>query len=310
MSPYYTIHICCVLIFLDFPYTFNLHMPERKRALQLFPGAEFSRIEGYDLNSYLRARNEMRGIISELTESLGNIFQQRKKGTWDETKERIRQPTQAGYRRPFDGATESQNSSFSPEDYSITLLVDLSSSMRDYNKLDQTFKGTVILAETLNNLGINTEILGFNRYFYEFKSFQEPLSDSIRGKIGTMPEHIHRRTDLGFALQGASNRLEQQRRPDGKPLKGKFIITLTDGKPYMPEKDRSSYILSDTLPAEEGGVLDRILNTNQKVIGLGLGKGTEYVRVFPHSAGNISPQDLPEVMENILHDIIALPNRF
>jgi len=119
------------------------------------------------------------------------------------------------------------------KDYSITILNDLSGSMRKIIKED--FKSKIVFAEVLNKLGVSVEIMGFNDEIYEYQNFGEPMSKQIREHMGGMFKEVddscckncgneHNETDLGWATKVAAERLSKQR------TKKKILIILTDGK--------------------------------------------------------------------------------
>ena len=125
------------------------------------------------------------------------------------------------------------------KDYAISLLVDLSGSMREKvgkdRKIDETFKSVIVLAEALNRLGVNLEVIGFNDDVYEYQNFGQVISKEVREHMGGMFKEVedscctscgneHSETDLGWAIKVASERLVIQ-----KAIK-KLMIVLTDGK--------------------------------------------------------------------------------
>ncbi len=191
------------------------------------------------------------------------------------------------------------------KDYAITLLVDLSGSMSG-QKIQETFKGVVLLTEVLNRLGINFELLGFQDEVIGFKKFNEDLSDTTRKKISGMRGEVsgqnpggHNKgayNDDGPCLLEASESLGKQ------PGKEKFLIVFSDG---LPEGCRSNG--NDLTKAVE----KITKTTNQKLVGLGLGWGTDHVKTYyPASLPNIQIKDLSEVMGNLLEDLILHPQKY
>lgn len=192
------------------------------------------------------------------------------------------------------------------KDYVITVLVDLSGSMADKRKIEETFKGVVLLAEVLSRLGVKYEILGFQDVVLKFKEFHEDLNDAIRKKISGMVAEVHGTNpgghnhggynDDGPCLEEASKGLGEQ------PSKEKFLLVLSDG---LPLGRRST-------PADLTRAVQRILReTDQKLIGLGLGSGTEHVKeYYPASLPNIDVKKLPEVFGNLLEDVILHPQKY
>jgi hypothetical protein len=192
------------------------------------------------------------------------------------------------------------------KDYAFTLLVDLSGSMSDYNKIQETFKAVVLLAEVLNRLGIPNEILGFQDEVIGFKKFDQKMIDSIRKKMSGMIAEVksinpdgHNRSqwnDDGPCLADASKSLESQQ------AKEKFLLVFSDGQP--DGRRSGDYDLHDA-------VEKIITQTNQKLVGLGLGRDTEHVQTYyPTALPNINVRELPEVLSALLEDMIVSPEKY
>lgn len=196
------------------------------------------------------------------------------------------------------------------KDYVFTLLNDLSGSMQQFDKYIEDFKAKIIFAEVLNRLGVKNEILGFQNQVITFKTFDEELNDDIRKKMsGMLLEVVNKnpggnnRADSNFdgpCLLEASRGLAVQ------PGKEKFLIVISDGMPTGPrtmDKNPLKYLAE--------AVETIIKNTDQKLIGLGLGVGTEHVKDFyPTSFPNISINELSEILADILQDIILNPKKY
>ncbi|MEK7653796.1 MAG: VWA domain-containing protein [Patescibacteria group bacterium] len=176
-----------------------------------------------------------------------------------------------------------------PKDYAVMVLVDLSVSMRG-EKMEETFKTTVLLSEVMNRLGIQNGVFGFSNNVMEFKHINEKLTDKVRAKIGDM--HVLGNTFMGEALMAAAGEL------DSVSSREKFLLILTDGGP------------SD--PGETNEAVNYILNqTDQKLIALGLGRGTAMVKdYFPVAMPNLTVKDLSETLGNLLEDLILHPDQY
>ncbi len=186
------------------------------------------------------------------------------------------------------------------KDYVFTILNDLSGSMIFGGKIEQDFKAKILFAEVLNRLGVRYELLGFNRQVFNFKSFNEELTDIARKRLCGMIAEV--RNDIrnadGLALLQASKNLEQV------PGKEKFLIVISDGLPTISHKTDPERDLHDAV----GHVLK---NTNQKLIGLGLGGGTEHVsKFYPTSLPNIKVEELVERIGELLKDMIVNPEKY
>jgi hypothetical protein len=192
------------------------------------------------------------------------------------------------------------------EDFAFTLLVDLSGSMRG-QKTENTFKTVIILAEVLNRLGIDFEILGFQDNLIEFKRFKEKLSDSLRKRISGMPAEVNGNNaggnnnpnynDDGPCLQKAADRINKEQK------KNKYLLVLSDGRPSGRHSNE------DDLKNAVNNILGNMKNIH--LIGLGLGADTEHVkRFYPASIANIEAKDLAEVLPALIRDIIQNPHNY
>lgn len=191
------------------------------------------------------------------------------------------------------------------KDYAISLLVDLSGSMYG-EKIEETFKGVVLLTEVLNRLGVKVEILGFQDQIIRFKDFDEELSDAVRKKMSGMILEVsdenpggHNNAmynDDGPAVDEASRRLNKQ------SAKQKFLVVFSDG---VPAGRRSNQM--DLYAA-----IKRVLTkTDQKLIAVGLGPYTDHVaKYYPTSLPNTRMQDFSAVLGALLEDIISFPEKY
>ena len=184
------------------------------------------------------------------------------------------------------------------KDYAVTLLVDLSGSMGRDGKIQETFKGAIVLAEVLNRLSINTEILGFNDRLYEYQAYGQDMSQEVRDHMGTMPREVHteraRYNDDGWALQEASERLARQK------VTERFLFVLSDGAPEPSAQHTGSQY-------ELGASVRKIMSeTDQKLIGLGIGQGTDHVtNYYPNSIANINVYEMAEKLADVIREAIA-----
>lgn len=184
------------------------------------------------------------------------------------------------------------------KDYAVTLLVDLSGSMARGGKIDETFKGAIVLAEVLNRLSIETEILGFNDRLHEYQAYGQDMSQEVRDHMGTMPREVHseraRYNDDGWALEEASERLARQKATE------KILFVLSDGAPEPSSLHSSSRY-------ELGSIVRKIMEgSDQKLIGLGIGPGTDHVANFyPNSIANINVIEMSEKLADVIREAIA-----
>ena len=257
-----------------------------------------------DENIYEQMRREVLPLIDNLENDLREIFVQRRAQKWEsgfrsgrkiDIKRRIQEKAKGV--SPIESKAWQKRELPQEKDYAISLLVDLSGSMRG-EKIRETFKATVVLAEVLNRLSINTEILGFNDRLYEYQPFGENMSKGVREHIGGMLQEVDtpaaNYNDDGWAVQQASERLSHQKAVE------KFLFVLSDG---LPEESNKHPGLRYDLGTIINGVLKE---TDQKLIGLGIGSGTDHVeRYYPNSVANIGVTEMSEKLADVIREAIA-----
>lgn len=265
---------------------------------------------GKDESVYEEARREVLPLIDTLESDLREIFVRRRTQPWlsgFKTGKRIDIQRRMQEKAKGTSAVESKawQKRKLPEqrDYAVTLLVDLSHSMTYGHNIDGAFKSAIVFAEALNRLSVKTEILGFNKRLYEYKGFGQDMSNDVRGRMGDMFERVNTLnsnwTDQGWALETASGHLARQK------AKEKFLLVFSDGRPNeSAQHPRSRYELST--------VVNRIMqDTDQKLIGLGIGEETGFVEeYYPNSISNIGPEELPDKVADLLKEVIENSDSF
>lgn len=198
--------------------------------------------------------------------------------------------------------------------YRFTLLIDLSGSMKDGNKIEETFKTTVLFAETLDRIGVPFEILGYHvlpideagQKDYVFKAFDEPYTSAVRERVGDMPsEPFSNRaahTDTGPALLWASERLKRHGGTEN------FLINLTDGDPWLSGsyKYKPEYQIDEVVSNIREG-------SDQLLIGLGIGRGIPEDTIEEHyPKGKVLPDvhQLSTEIAGLLEDMIKHPELY
>lgn len=257
-----------------------------------------------DENTYEKYRREVLPLIDALETDLREIFVARRAQKWQsgfragkriDIKKRMQEKAL--------GVTAVESKAWQKrelpqeKDYAISLLVDLSGSMRG-QKIDETFKAAIVLAEVLNRLSINTEILGFNDRLYHYQDFGQNMGTEVREHMGGMLQEVSTPSaawnDDGWAVQQASERLARQKATE------KFLFVLSDGLPEESDRHpRSRYDLEQ--------VISQIVqNTDQKLIGLGIGRGTKHVeRYYPNSVANIGVREMAEKLADVIREAIT-----
>jgi len=254
--------------------------------------------------AYDNVMREVLPLINQLENDLREIFVERRARGWKsghrfgkkiDLKRRIQE--KAKDVSAFESRAWQKREAPTEKDYAITLLVDLSGSMRG-TKITETFKAVVVLAEVLNALSIKTEILGFNDRIHDFQDFNARLSDDARRKMGSMLREVDseraRYNDDGWALKEASVRLARE------DAEEKFLIALSDGRPEESSAHGGSEF-------ELHKVVKEILEkTDQKLIGLGIGSGTDHVSgYYPHSLADVPVKDMAEKLADLIREVIA-----
>ncbi len=163
------------------------------------------------------------------------------------------------------------------KDFRYSILVDLSGSMKDAGKIEETFKTVVAFSEVANTFGLEFEIIGFTdtlphgvKMYKRFKD--KKLNRQIRDKIGeiygdclSIGGGTPTREATLIAYRSLTERIQR------RPMQNNYFITLTDGQ-------------CTTCSAEEMiQTIDRIKKTRLVVpAGLGIGRGTDFVnRSYP-----------------------------
>lgn len=280
------------------------------------------------LTEYDRYYKEVREIVDDLYDKVERIFQPNRQPRWQKghpsggrldlqaAREFERDPSK--YTGLWERKTIPQK-----RDYRFITLVDLSGSMEqpakniDPNdprfqswdpgfdleayqklptKLQETFKGVIVLTEVLNKLRIENEVIGFTTGFpgnYKiYKKFEDILNNDMRTKITSMLHERHSYTPTHDATRAASGLLEK------KGVKNQFLVTLTDGTP------------DDPLQTKE--VIANIRkNTSQKLMGIGLGAGTEFVgEYYPASLVLPDVSQLSDKLAKLFEEMIRNPEKY
>jgi len=194
--------------------------------------------------------------------------------------------------------------------FNFLVLVDLSGSMSG-KKIEETFKGVVLLVEALNQVdtvfgNCKVAIYGFQDELIEYKKIDEPLDDRIRKKMSIMKKEVNNKGEHnksgynndGYCLDKASKILEKT---EGE----KFLVVLSDG---LPVGDNIHHLPGYDSSTEEEELLNVVKNisenTDQKVLGIGLGPGTGHVKKF-YSEEFRNVENMPNVNVKQLSEKIA-----
>ena len=280
------------------------NIAESVEAFELSKGLSEETLDS-DEGIYERERRNVLPLIDKLETDLRDVFVKRRKQGWLSGFKRgkridIQKRMQEEARSiPVVDSKSWQRRELPQEmGYAISLLVDLSGSMERDKKIGETFKAVIVLAEVLNRLSIRTEILGFNEDLYVYQRFGQHMNDDIRKQMGKMLTEVlstkAMHNDDGWAVQEASERLAKQN------AEKKFLFVLSDGIPNESRKHpRSEYDLGNI-------VKEIIKNTDQKIIGLGVGEGTEDMKkYYPNHQVDIKVEQLAEKLANTIREVLV-----
>jgi nitric oxide reductase NorD protein len=128
-------------------------------------------------------------------------------------------------------------------DIAALFLVDMSSSTEGWVNL-AIKESLVLLCDALAILGDRYAVYGFSGMkrsrseFYHIKHFDEPYSDTVRGRIAAIEPRDY--TRMGPPIRHATEILK------GTDAKVRMLVTLSDGKPEDYDDYRGDYSIEDT----------------------------------------------------------------
>ena len=292
------------------PEDFAVKIEEEQKALEEFR-RKLDTLMTPSNDRYSVLLSELSTLISELTAELRRIFLERKKERWQpgsrhgrkwDIATRIKEKIQGVHIVKTESRCLPGNPS-EEKDYAVTLLIDLSGSMRWDGKIEEALKCAIVLAETLQALGISFEISGFQDKLLVFKEFSQPFNDDIRQKLLQMIDEAHGRNpggnnhnkgnDDGACLRGASDNLGKQR------ARNKLLLALSDGEPSMPSEGREAtkQRLRDAVAHVEQA-------TDQILVGIGI-NATEVAKYYPTNIPGVKVEEMVELLRDILRESIA-----
>ncbi|KKQ18686.1 MAG: Cobalamin biosynthesis protein CobT-like protein [Berkelbacteria bacterium GW2011_GWA1_36_9] len=266
-------------------------------------------LEGGKINPYEIALAKVAPLIDALTGDLRDIFVKRKTTKMEagyrhgrrwNVKKRIQEKA-ANIPLLKTESREQLESRSEEKDYAVTLLIDLSGSMMG-EKIKEAFKSAIVLAETLQNLDIKFEIVGFQDILMEFKQFEDELNDETRVKLNQLQLEVQGNNpnghnnpgdnDDGVCLSEASSHLADQQPTN------KFLIVLSDGRPEASGKSQSQ------LDRELKAVVQEITqNTDQKLIGIGL-LSNAVTNYYENNLPNVTTEKMVETLGELLRNAI------
>lgn len=263
---------------------------------------ELERMKEEEMSEYDKYYREVAPLIEDLYVRLRNVFIPKRHPRWKKgypTGGRLDVEKLMQYEADKTKWKELWQRKTVPSkmDYRFSLLMDMSGSMRG-EKRTESFKGLITLSEVLNRFGIKHEIIGFTNSFKDnvkvYKKFDRDLDDKLRDRIGKIIHEGGGNTPTGSATRFTSRRLK------GFQGKDNFLVTFTDGNPEGPGE-----------PQDAQRAVEEVKRTNQKLVGVGLGPDTEYVKsLYPAHRVLPDAKKFPEEFTNLLEDMIKYPEKY
>ena len=176
----------------------------------------------------------------------------------------------------------------------FSILLDLSGSMTEDEKISNALKALVLISESLSQLDIPFTINGFNIERKEIKNFHETIHQRMINAIGELEEI----TEENFANYD-----------------GKFLRIVVDEILHRPEYDKFIIVISDGEPVGEYGdggeelqeAIEYVqsLHNAPLLIGLGIGEGTDHVsKYYSNSHANIPVDEITSKISQIIQNLI------
>ncbi|MFV2045034.1 MAG: hypothetical protein ACC700_17580 [Anaerolineales bacterium] len=169
----------------------------------------------------------------------------------------------------------------------FTLMVDESASMKGQDKYEMATKTAILLGETLSQLDVPLEIIGFSTAEYEAQAAM---------KIGLLPAHEHRTTRCSALQHRIYKRFDEPFpitrarlagiRPRNNNWDEEHLLFAFRRIRTRPEKRKVIIVISDGQPNGDAEYLIRTVETLErmdcKVIGVGI--GADFVKhIYPNA---------------------------
>jgi len=144
----------------------------------------------------------------------------------------------------------------------------------------------VLLCEVCRRAGVPLNVYAFAGQVERLLEHNEPLSDVVRSRLGTLPEVADGGTNLAEALELVAADLVES------PFQDRFVFVLSDGVPHDEQAVRAQIV--------------RLTGDEVALVGLGLGPDTEKLaEFFPMSRVNLAAKQLPGVLAELLVRCLA-----
>jgi hypothetical protein len=189
----------------------------------------------------------------------------------------------------------------SRRDTAFSLLIDLSGSMRGA-KCEAAVAGTILLAETLHRLEVPFAVNGFQDVLIPVCPFGAGLGAEVREPIASI--HL----EISGSRPGGNNH----------PLHnddGPCVLAAAEELLSWPAREHVLLVVSDGLPEGKHSGPDDLRKAvaslsrraaGLKLVGIGLGSGTEHVKQFyPESIASVPAGELAERIGDVLRRILT-----
>lgn len=155
----------------------------------------------------------------------------------------------------------------------FVLLVDTSASMRGA-RIEATFDGIVLLCEVAARVGMPLEVFQFNEGCTRVHAWDDGVDETLRRRLGGLPDSVNGGTRLGGALGTVRARIAEL------PFRDRFVLVLSDGE------------TTDTEVAARH--LAALRAEGATCMGLGLGPEARALRdVFPDAPIGLTVEEVP-----------------
>jgi len=162
----------------------------------------------------------------------------------------------------------------------FSVVVDRSGSMRG-EKIQETFHGVVLLCEVCRRTGVPLNIYAFAGQAERLLHHDEPFSEAVQARLGTLPDVADGGTNLAGALELVAADLAES------PFHDRFVFVLSDGDPHDEDSVRA--------------LIKRLTGDGIVLIGLGLGPETQQLaEFFQVSRVNLAAKQLPGTLAELL----------
>lgn len=114
-------------------------------------------------------------------------------------------------------------------DYRFGILADVSASMKDDEKINETYDGLVVTAEGLDIVGTKLSIMAYHNRQFPCKDFNERFTGTVREKLSSIKEHVKDNDASTDTYTATKLALEDLLKNLGQT--GNFLLTFSDGDP-------------------------------------------------------------------------------